>query len=274
MTTQQLPGPPPAGQTVPTVLAGLPAAPATPPTSTSTRKPKAPTWQAKPQVTAVVVLVLVLILALAVGLLGWVWALVGLGALIAVGFSATQAWRRKGKGGLLDQLLRRRSRPGSNPRGNGVGTGGQGGGLWPGLGGRRTQSLGQSGSDSGRKPGRLAGLRARLPRALGGSPSGRTRKRKCFRAEAEDRKRAGRNFRLHFRAEVVALPEAEAGRKYGRKHGRRKCHPEAVVHLEPEEDGRKFRDHRNQPERKRRRDEEAATPGDDGRRQSQPAQLA
>lgn len=155
MTTQQQPP----IQYVPAAPPGVPpvpgAAPAAPPAkaTATTRRPKTPAWYTRPQVLAVIALVVALIGFILVGTLGWVWALAVVVGLVIVVFLAALAWRRKGKGGLLDRILGARGNR-ANRKGPGSRTGG-GNTRAPGSGGR------------------MAALRSRLPKALGGTRPGR-----------------------------------------------------------------------------------------------------
>lgn len=122
----------------------------------STPRRKAPAWYVRPQILAVVALVLVVAELVAFHFLGWLWALVANLVLLIVLFLAALAWRRKGKGGLLDRLL---SGLGRGRRG-GARSGRAGGCRWPGgaAGGRRGGLLGKlTGGRLGRRTGGAAG---------------------------------------------------------------------------------------------------------------------
>lgn len=153
----------PAPQAVP---ASVPYAPAPTPQVASvpdpktprTRTPKPPAWYRKPQFVAVGGLLLVILLLLGYHFLGPLVLAAIVLALGAVGFFAALAWRRKGRNaaGAGGRQTPRAARPG-----------GLGARLAAMRAGRSTGAVGPV--RAGGTAGRLAGLRSKLPRALGGT---------------------------------------------------------------------------------------------------------
>lgn len=130
---------------------------------------KRPAWYTKPHIVAVVVLIVVGVEAVAFGLVGWIWWVVANLALLVVAFLAALAWRRKGKGGLLDKLLGGKS----SRRSTGARTGGSGGGRWPGQG-SRSAGRPRGSSAGGSSGGRLGKMRAALGRKRKNQAAGST----------------------------------------------------------------------------------------------------
>jgi len=151
------------------------------------RRPRTPAWLQRPPVVVCTVLLVVVVELAAYALLGWLWWLVANAALGIVAWCGILAWRRKGKGGLLDRILGAlfpgrggtASRTSSKTSRTGPAGGGKGGPLSRLLGGGRGKGVGGGSGSPGRGAlGKLLGGRGKgAGRTAGaGGGGGRTGK--------------------------------------------------------------------------------------------------
>jgi hypothetical protein len=157
----------------------------------STRRTKKQNPLLNPPVLATAGMLLLVGELVLLATVGWLWLIVVNLVVAMVAFAAMLAWRRKGKGGLLDRLLGSVGRSGASPRSGKSGRSSPGGASKGGRGNPLSRlfgpgrASGPGGGASRRKPGLFDALRGRRPgasskpgasRDASGSPRGKASK--------------------------------------------------------------------------------------------------